>query len=254
MTQRRTFLKSAAALVAGGLLLALPGCGVAGEQLPDYRYRLTVEVDTPEGLKTGSSVIAVKTGIAGRNAIPTPGVIQRRARGEAVTVDLGPRGLLFALLRSDDNSDWASGVMFGFAPDLPMPKDESGKGDATAHTRARFMGMLQKRELIVLPERFKGSKYAEGSHARPMLVRFGDIADPKTVERVDPDKLSASFGKGVTLRRITVQLTDDPVTTGIEKRLAWLPRVYEVLRGNEFHPEGIPVGNFQGLFSTEEFK
>ena len=27
---------------------------------PDYRYRLTVEVETPEGLRSGSSVIEVK--------------------------------------------------------------------------------------------------------------------------------------------------------------------------------------------------
>jgi hypothetical protein len=54
-----------------------------------------------------------------------------------------------------------------------------------------------------------------------MLVRFGDIADPKTVAKVDPDDLAASFGKGVTLRRITVERTKDKVTTGIEKRLGW---------------------------------
>ncbi len=51
---------------------------------------------------------------------------------------------------------------------------------------------------------------------------FGNIADPKTVERVDPNDLATGFGKGVKLRRITVQMTDAPVTTGIEKRLAWL--------------------------------
>ncbi|MDJ0979954.1 MAG: hypothetical protein QNI87_15620, partial [Erythrobacter sp.] len=41
-------------------------------------------------------------------------------------------------------------------------------------------------------------------------------------ERVDPDDLSASFGEGVELQRITVELTDEPVTTGIEERLGWL--------------------------------
>ena len=55
----------------------------------------------------------------------------------------------------------------------------------------------------------------------PMLVRFADIADPRTVAKVDPDALAASFGKGVTLRRITVERTDDPVTTGVEKRFSW---------------------------------
>lgn len=43
--------------------LALAGCG---DPTPTYRYRLTVEVNTPEGLRTGSSVIEVETSVAGK--------------------------------------------------------------------------------------------------------------------------------------------------------------------------------------------
>jgi hypothetical protein len=50
-------------------------------------------------------------------------------------------------------------------------------------------------------------------------VTFGDIKDPTSVARVDPDDLAASFGAGVKLKAITVEITDDAVTTGIEKRL-----------------------------------
>ena len=214
--------RAAALLVAALAFVMLASCGMAGDRLPDYRYRLTVEVETPEGLRSGSSVIEVKTAIAGKYTIPTPGVNSRRARGEAVAVDLGERGLIFALLRSETNSDWASGVMFGFAPDVPLIYGEDGKFDASAHTRARFMAMLENRQVIELPEKFRGSRYIEGGPAKPILVRFANIAEPTTVELVDPANLAASFGEGVKLRRITVQLTDDPVTTGIEKRLGWL--------------------------------
>ena len=55
-----------------------------------------------------------------------------------------------------------------------------------------------------------------------MLVTFGDLDDPTSVAEVDPDDLAASFGEGYALKRITVQITDDPVTTGIEQRLGWL--------------------------------
>lgn len=41
------------------LALALAGC-FSPDTTPDYRYRLTVEVETPEVLKTGSSVIEVE--------------------------------------------------------------------------------------------------------------------------------------------------------------------------------------------------
>ena len=56
----------------------------------------------------------------------------------------------------------------------------------------------------------------------PKLVYFRDIADPTSVEEVDPDNLAASFGPSVRLKRITVLVTNDDVTTGIEKRLGWL--------------------------------
>ncbi len=229
-------------LMLGLAVVPLLGCGLVSSGLPVYRYRLTVEVDTPEGLKTGSSVIEVHSAIAGRNSIPTPGAFSHRAQGEAVAVDLGARGVLFALLSSDDNPDWASGVMFGFAP---------GTGD---NTEVRFREMLKNRNLIELPKRFKGSMYVKGNLARPTLVTFVNTSDPTTISKVNPDDLTTSFGPGVKLRRMTVRFTDDPVTTGIEHRLTWLPNTYERLHGTNFHPDGIPVGDFQHMFSTEEFK
>jgi hypothetical protein len=65
--------------------------------------------------------------------------------------------------------------------------------------------------------------------AYPMLVTFGDLDDPTSVEEVDPDDLAATFGGDVSLKRITVRITDGPVTGGIEERLAWLadPEVME---------------------------
>ena len=59
----------------------------------------------------------------------------------------------------------------------------------------------------------------------PYFVRFKDIKDPKSVEQVDPDNLAKSFGTGVKLKSLTVQMTDEPVTVGIEKRLGWLGSV-----------------------------
>src|SRR3546814_7612883 len=56
-----------------------------------YRYRLAVEVATPEGLRSGSSVIEVQAtrgiGLFG----PEAGEISLAAHGEAVAVDLPGR-------------------------------------------------------------------------------------------------------------------------------------------------------------------
>lgn len=53
----------------------------------------------------------------------------------------------------------------------------------------------------------------------PVLVRFRDPNDPTSVELVDPSNLAASFGPGVMLRRAFVEITDDPITKGIETRV-----------------------------------
>ena len=53
----------------------------------------------------------------------------------------------------------------------------------------------------------------------PLMVTFDDVADPRTVRRVDPDNLAATFGPGVELRAVT----GDPVTEGrVESLLGWL--------------------------------
>ena len=47
--------------------------------------------------------------------------------------------------------------------------------------------------------------------------------DRKTIEDVDPNNLQASYGTGVKLLRASIEMTDDPVTSGaIETRLPWL--------------------------------
>jgi hypothetical protein len=56
----------------------------------------------------------------------------------------------------------------------------------------------------------------------PVLVRFGNPKEPTSAALVDPLDLAASFGPGVTFKRAFVEVTDDPVTTGIEARLPWL--------------------------------
>ena len=44
-------------VLAGGVAAVLGGCGVLGGN--SYRFKLTVEVETPKGLRTGSSVYEV---------------------------------------------------------------------------------------------------------------------------------------------------------------------------------------------------
>ncbi|MEL6877694.1 MAG: hypothetical protein AAGL68_06305 [Pseudomonadota bacterium] len=201
-------------LALAALLLGACDAGAA-DNPSDYRYRLTVEVETPQGLKAGSSVIEVKQRLVRPGSDPISIGVERRARGEAVTVDLPDGRTLFALLRSKDDSDWAAIIMQSLAPD--------GVGEGYVE---QLNNMLLIEGVQELP---RMRPPLDEQSAYPMLVTFGDIDDPTSLERVDPDDLAATFGEGVSLKRITVQITDDPVTTGIEERLGWIldPNVME---------------------------
>jgi hypothetical protein len=190
----------------------LTGCGLV-KTYPTYHYRLTVEVDTPQGVRSGSSVIEVKSSEVGT----TLGGAGAEARGEAVAVDLPGGQTLFALLRSEAEVGWAAGAM---SLVTPFP----GSDGNPKHDFARSVTAIRANtKLNIVPRTVPGYYPPDPPRSGyPMLVRFGDVRDPKSVAKVDPDHLDASFGSGVTLRRITLQLTDDPMTNGIEKRLGWL--------------------------------
>lgn len=203
----RSCARGFVALLSLGLLLG--GCMPETET---FRYRLTAEVDTPTGLKSGSSVIEVELSENDSQLLPIEARgVRATLRGEAVAVDLPDGQVLFTLLRSEISSDAAK----WFAHEtIDTPEVD---GHIWGVARARWM------------KDNKASGEMQRGDYFPMLVAFGDPNDPASIQRVDPDDLAASFGEGVTLSRITVQLTDDPLTIGIEDRLGWLvdPAVME---------------------------
>jgi hypothetical protein len=53
----------------------------------------------------------------------------------------------------------------------------------------------------------------------PDLVTFADVNNPATVIEVDRNDLQATLGAGVSWNEITLECTDEPITTGIENKL-----------------------------------
>lgn len=194
------------------VVASLWGCGLSRPS-EELRYRLSVEVDTPQGLKIGSSVIEVR-GVKNQDWL-TPEARGHRFsfRGEAVAVDLGGGRTLFALLKSESGlSDAGEYPWFAFGKRLAGTRDELQK-----------MRMMRgwKGETVAMTgtEQVRADNELKRVLVLPMLVTFKDIADPKSVERVDPANLAANFGAGVRLKRITVEVTDEAVTSGVEERL-----------------------------------
>lgn len=215
-----------AAVIAGGMK-------IASEYAPkSVRYKITVLVDTPEGPRSGSSVLEFTT-TKNLIALPESHSVSQTMRGEAVIVELPGNQTLFALLRQDGTRDIGELIGRTLYPDGRQRAVERTAGD---------LPVQMNRWLVI------GGRHLN-EPGIPMLVRFRDINDPKTVEKVDPGNLEASFGPDMKLKAITVQVTTEPVMHRIAQRLPWIADVYKHL-GTDFAPEGIPVGDFQELFKT----
>jgi hypothetical protein len=167
-----------------------------------YRYRLAIEVDVDGQVKSGSSVIQVT-----RRLDPVPGRpwghYSTAAIGEAVFVDLGPRGNLFVLLTNEGSK----------SPEL--------LGARTFHfdpTDTTDTAEQQRRAKVLTAERAQAELRPD---QLPLLVTFANLDDPATARVVQPDEFAQVFGAGVRLRRAWVEMTSDPVTRGIEKALPW---------------------------------
>lgn len=169
---------------------------------PDrIRYKMTVEVETPEGVRRGFAVREV----AIRHPLPLPALGESRVsasvRGEAVVIDLPDGRVLFALL-SGEKGDFDYGAWIA---DWALNQELFPGGANAGYKAGEFAELYPTHPQTQSPIVHS---------ALPMLVRFRDIRDPKSVEKVSPEAAG--------VKRIWVETTSDAVTTRIEKRLGWL--------------------------------
>lgn len=198
-----------------GLLVIAGSVAIAAEAIQNekpsgrWRYKMTVTVETPEGIKTGSAVREMSNATP---AIDWPDVGNPAdVQGEAVVVDLGKRGVLFAQISSDSDLEFYSA--------FPLPGKKPGNGGSTPE------GIRYYSNLPVGTKSVLDSHYPPGY---PRLVTFTDLNDPKSATLVQEwernkkgyydlkeDHFETLFGKGVKLRDITLEITDEPVTWGV---------------------------------------
>lgn len=191
--------------------LALLAVLVVGDQIrinrPAHKFRLTVAVETPEGIKSASGVMSVH---------PDRGYSRRgqtRTKGDAVWVDLGGGRNLVALMAHVDRF---------------LELDEMNYVALRAYKAAGRKVSFNEMSQMTGPVPVTGTVI-------PVLVTFGDPADPATARVVPPDDLEATFGKGFRLQGISAEVVPnglwpldfggplgEPVTRGIEARLPWL--------------------------------
>jgi hypothetical protein len=194
------------AVLAVTLLLA--GCS----KIESYRYKLTLAVNTPQGIKRASSVVEVRFAAV---SIPERGIMHQ-LRGQALYLDLGSGARpLIALLTSHRPSPCAT------CPTNMWSLD----GGPSRRLMSGLYGMAPSNDFdddIARIARLRGT-HSITPNDLPDLVTLANVNDPKTVIEVDPNNLAATLGPGVSWNEITLESTDEPITTGITKNLPWIP-------------------------------
>lgn len=190
-----------------------------------WRYKITLNVETPEGGRSGFAVREILNEANKIKIFDLPEATNSPyVSGEAVVVNLGERGYLFALI------DWDS--YYEFIKVFPYTA-QKGTADSIHYYSSLEVGL--KGEL-------KDQEYW------PLMVTFKDMNDARTVipiyeigrcfdSKNHPDcngsngtfekvnRLEEVFGKGVKVKNIIIEVTDEPKTkTGI---LEMLPKFDE---------------------------
>jgi hypothetical protein len=196
-----------------GLLAAL----VIGDQIrinrPAHKYRLAVEVETAEGVKSASGVLSVH---------PDRGYSRHGStltKGDAVWVDLGGAKNLIVLL-----------AQFG---------DKGVELDGMNFVALRAFNAAGRKTTFNAMNQMTGTAPVTGALI-PVLAAFSDVNDPATMRVVKPDDFEATYGKGFALRGVTVEavpnglwpldfggVLGEPVTRGIEAKLPWWSRAVD---------------------------
>ncbi len=151
---------------------------------PDHKYRLTVDVETPAGVKSASGILSVRPnrsygGTGSGSSIP-------QAKGDALLVDLGDgRNLVVLLAYGADGSSFEDASF--------LPTRVYGARDRRVGFRdiKNFAGA----PAVPVPEQL-----------RPVFVAFANASDPKSARRVDANDLEASLGKGFRLRDLSIDV------------------------------------------------
>jgi hypothetical protein len=185
----------------------------------EVRYRITVQVNTPGGVRTSSGIWSYKL---------RPGNIDfkynPRFRGDAIPIDLPNGQTVFAVLHLREPDGTPAPDAPGNLPELVFERRYLPE---PAHSWPAEIGSDRMKALEYVRKQMHGKirlncdLRVAGRSECPLMVRFRDIRDPRSVEAVDPASVERVFGPGYSLAGVFLEITDDPPTHQIGDRLPW---------------------------------
>jgi len=183
-----------------------------------YRYKLTIELEVDGEIKRGSSVVEVRNYTV---AFPESAV-RHGITGEALYLDLGPgrKPLIVLLAKRDQSAAFREGKAYrGWGPEQPNAILARGYNEAWPTPKKG-----ESTDWFGFWQRLAGHRGAVelSPDQLPELVTFADVSNPKSAQVIDPGRIEVVLGPGVRWQRISIEITDEPVSSGIKERLTWL--------------------------------
>ena len=188
-------------LAVVALLIAAFVWAITGET-NRFRYRLTFDVTTPGGPRSGSSVLDVEH-TRGRDFWGMMNSEAPYLKGEAVMVDLGGGKMLVGLLKTaTDNLAFMPVTAFHVEN---TPDDERN---------ARF------RRLARLPP---GATAVLTQDTTPQMLMLSDVKLPASARAVTPETFETVLGPGYRFNQARIEIVplDTPLNDTIAQRLPW---------------------------------
>ena len=190
----------------------LAGCSSKVEW--NQKLTVTVEIDGQEYV--GSSVSRMRYTSAGKVAFGSRGVsLREHIQGEAVVVDLGEHGHLFALWPYQKPGKYA----------LTGRKNKKSGNDFKSNQRANF-SRLRKISYSRRAKVLEPGSCPEDKGDYPMLVAFENLKFPSTIEAFNEcgknstsstfntESFTKFYGQNASVKSIVFQITDEPITQG----------------------------------------
>jgi hypothetical protein len=155
------------------------------------RYKITVEIETPEGIKTGSAVWEIRVWRNLVGVLPEANEVTYKISGEAAIVDLGDNKIVLALPN-----------YFRFL-------------DAFSISRKNKASLSSLKQLQLGEEReIEFNNYS--------LILFSDKNNPRSIATLTDKNIDNKLGTNLKIRKIRMTITDEAITWGeVRRHLKW---------------------------------
>jgi hypothetical protein len=178
----------------------------------EYRYRLTINIESDGAFHSGASIIDV-TWYA--HLLPGTVSFSRDLRGQAALVDLGSHGVVVATLFNGET--------------MGPSRDGAWNATAIAPRAFGFSTLVEK-----LPEFLKvHGKRELAPNNLPRFLWFSNPHDPTTARKVLVQDFPSVIGPTVRFSSASVEIIDDPLVIDIRNKLPWLKALEQKPPGDD---------------------